>query len=139
MSVFPISLTKISRPNTSPTKYLAQRLLGSFEQPLLAAVVKLGPDAYSSALAIFLSENLNRTVTVGQVSRSLNRLKKMGILDSKRCLPEVRQKGQRSRAVYFLTEHGQTFFQSLIDENKETSTRNNPLTSRETPVKTNPA
>lgn len=100
---------------------LANRLLGKFEKPLLSAVVTLGEAAYSAALADHLSIELNRKISVGQVSRSLHTMKKLGLIDSKTVMPFPRVQGQRSRLVYSLTDHGRSLLQKAGAIDSETN------------------
>src|SRR5438067_13663828 len=57
-------------------------VLGSFEQAVLIAVIRLGDEAYGSAVVSELHTRLQRDVTVGAVHATLVRLENKGLLSS---------------------------------------------------------
>ena len=84
---------------------LASRL-GSFETRLIFEVHAAGDDAYCAELSRRLSRELGREVTLGQVSRTLGSLKRLGLMTSEQRFPPSPQKHQRHRLVFSLTESG---------------------------------
>lgn len=105
-------LTSISLPTF--------RSIGRFELPLLVAVERMGLNAYGKALSEELSEKLGRRVTIGQVSRALNNLLNIGIVESRPYLPHPRVQGQRSRLVFSLTEKGRALLEQARNPSEST-------------------
>src|SRR4051812_50012984 len=58
-------------------------VLGSFEQAVLIAVMRLGHDAYGRAILKDVQTRLERDVAPGAVHATLDRLEKKGLLASK--------------------------------------------------------
>ena len=58
-------------------------VLGSFEQAVLLAVLRLGGDAYGRAILTDVQRRLNRTVAPGAVHVTLDRLERKQLLASK--------------------------------------------------------
>jgi PadR family transcriptional regulator, regulatory protein PadR len=58
-------------------------LLGSFEQAVLLAIVRLGDDAYGRAILKEVQQRLRRDVAPGAVHATLDRLEKKALLSSK--------------------------------------------------------
>jgi PadR family transcriptional regulator PadR len=56
--------------------------LGSFEQAVLLAIVRLGDGAYGRAILSDVSERLRRDVSVGAVHATLERLEAKGMVRS---------------------------------------------------------
>ncbi|MBV8895797.1 MAG: helix-turn-helix transcriptional regulator [Acidobacteriaceae bacterium] len=80
-------------------------LLGGFEQAVLVAVLRLGPDAYGRTILHDLQKSLKRTVSAGATYTTLDRLENRGLLRSK--LAEGTPiRGGRPRRYYALTAHG---------------------------------
>ncbi len=57
-------------------------VLGSFEQAVLLAVIRLRNEAYGSAIVAEIHKRLQRDVTVGAVHATLVRLENKGLLSS---------------------------------------------------------
>jgi PadR family transcriptional regulator, regulatory protein PadR len=57
-------------------------VLGSFEQAVLLAVIRLRTEAYGSAVVTELCKRLEREITVGAVHATLVRLENKGLLSS---------------------------------------------------------
>jgi PadR family transcriptional regulator PadR len=57
-------------------------LLGTFEQAVLLAIVRLGDDAYGRAILHQVQESLGRTLSAGAVYTTLDRLEQRGLIDS---------------------------------------------------------
>jgi DNA-binding PadR family transcriptional regulator len=58
-------------------------VLGSFEQAVLLAVVRLGADAYGRAILKEVAARMDREVAPGAVHATLNRLEAKGLLSSR--------------------------------------------------------
>ena len=97
---------------------LASRL-GRFEIRLLFEVRAAGDDAYCAELSRRLSRELGREVTLGQVSRTLGSLKRLGLMTSEQRFPPTPQKHQRHRLVFSLTESGIVALTALQQREEE--------------------
>jgi hypothetical protein len=58
-------------------------ILGTFEQAVLLAVVRLGEDAYGRAILKAVQSRLERDVAAGAVHATLERLERKGLLSSR--------------------------------------------------------
>jgi hypothetical protein len=58
-------------------------ILGTFEQAVLLAVVRLGEDAYGRAILKATQVRLERDVAAGAVHATLERLERKGLLSSR--------------------------------------------------------
>ena len=58
-------------------------ILGTFEQAVLLAVVRLGDDAYGRAVQKVVQLRLERNVAAGAVHATLERLERKGLLSSR--------------------------------------------------------
>jgi len=74
------------------------------------------PDA---ELSRRLSRELGREVTLGQVSRTLGSLKRLGLMTSEQRFPPTPQKHQRHRLVFSLTESGIVALTALQQREEE--------------------
>lgn len=84
-----------------------QKFLGEFEQFVLLSILKLGANAYGSAIRQLLAEAVNRDVTIGALYTTLERLEKKGLLTSE--MGEVTpERGGRAKKYFKLTAQGQT-------------------------------
>lgn len=79
--------------------------LGEFEQLVLLAILRLGDEASGAAIREAVEEGSQRTVWIGAVYTTLQRLTDKGIIDSQVEAPE--SPGQRKRKIYTLTPDGQ--------------------------------
>jgi PadR family transcriptional regulator PadR len=80
-------------------------LLGTFEQAVLLAVVKLAGGAYGRAVLRGAQAGLNREVAAGAVYATLDRLEEKGLIDSR--LDEgTPARAGRVRRYYLLTAAG---------------------------------
>lgn len=87
--------------------------LGEFEQLVLLAIVRLGDEASGAAIREAVEEGSQRTVWIGAVYTTLQRLTDKGIIDSNVETPET--PGQRKRKIYTLTTEGQTAISRAYD------------------------
>ena len=82
-------------------------LLGTFEQAVLLAVVKLAGGAYGRAVLRGAQEGLNREIAAGAVYATLDRLEQKGLIGSR--LDEgTPVRAGRARRYYLLTAAGAT-------------------------------
>jgi DNA-binding PadR family transcriptional regulator len=107
---------------------LASRL-GSFETRLLFEVHAAGDDAYCAELARRLSLVYGREVTMGQVSRTLGALKRIGLMVSDQRYPPTPQKHQRHRLVFSLTESGSATLNALNNQEGTSMSQRPKITS----------
>lgn len=80
-------------------------VLGSFEQAVLVAVLRLREDAYGRAILKEVQERLQRDVAPGAAHATLDRLEKKGLLASKLGSGTAIRAG-RARRYYRLTPAG---------------------------------
>src|ERR1051325_4953185 len=80
-------------------------VLGTFEQAVLLAVVRLGADAYGRAILRELHDRLERDVAAGAVYATLDRLESKGLAGSK-VAPGTAARGGRTRRFYTVTAAG---------------------------------
>ncbi|HEX4168124.1 MAG TPA: helix-turn-helix transcriptional regulator [Bryobacteraceae bacterium] len=80
-------------------------LLGTFEQSVLMAVVKLANEAYGRAILRGVQLGLDREVAAGAIYATLDRLEQKGLISSR--LDEgTPVRGGRARRYYRLTAAG---------------------------------
>ena len=80
-------------------------ILGTFEQAVLLAVVRLGDDAYGRAILKDVQSRLEREVAAGAVHATLERLERKGLLSS-RLGPGTPVRAGRARRYYRLQPAG---------------------------------
>jgi DNA-binding PadR family transcriptional regulator len=81
------------------------RLLGEFEQAVLLAVARLGDEAYGVAIRRDVAQYSRRTVSVGALYVTLERLESKGYLSS-RLGEATAVRGGRAKRYYLLTAAG---------------------------------
>lgn len=74
--------------------------LGTFEEHVMVAVLRIGEEAYGMAVRRELEAVTGREVTVGAVYSTLDRLEAKGLLDS------TRGRGGGSRRTFTITRRG---------------------------------
>jgi PadR family transcriptional regulator, regulatory protein PadR len=79
--------------------------LGTFEQAVLLAVVRLGEDAYGRAIFKEARERLEREIAAGAVHATLERLEGKGLITS-RLGPGTEIRAGRARRYYRLSPAG---------------------------------
>jgi DNA-binding PadR family transcriptional regulator len=87
--------------------------LGEFEQLVLLAIVRLGEDASGAAIREAVQEGSRRTVWIGAVYTTLQRLTDKGLIDASVVTPGV--VGQRKRKIFALTDPGQAAIARAYD------------------------
>jgi DNA-binding PadR family transcriptional regulator len=80
-------------------------LLGTFEQAVLLAILRLGQDAYGRAILRQVQVSLARSVVAGAVYTTLDRLEQRGFVTSK-LAPGTAIRGGRARRYYLITAAG---------------------------------
>jgi PadR family transcriptional regulator, regulatory protein PadR len=80
-------------------------LLGTFEQAVLLAVVRLGQDAYGRAILKEVQSRLEREVAAGAVYATLDRLEQKGLISS-RLGPGTAVRAGRPRRYYSIENAG---------------------------------
>ncbi len=80
--------------------------LGEFEQLVMLAVLRLGNEAYGMTVRRELEKTARRSVTIGSVYGTLERLEEKGLMDSWRGDPET-VRGGRSRRYFRVEPKGQ--------------------------------
>jgi PadR family transcriptional regulator, regulatory protein PadR len=89
-------------------------LLGTFEQAVLLAILRLGEDAYGRAILRQVQVSLGRNVAAGAIYTTLDRLEQRGFIDS-RLAPGTAIRGGRARRYYLVAAEGK---RALLDARK---------------------
>jgi len=71
--------------------------LGEFEQLILLALVRLGPDAYGASVRREIEERAGREVSISAVYTTLERLEQKGLVRSRVGEPTPERGGRRRR------------------------------------------
>lgn len=87
--------------------------LGEFEQLVLLAIIRLGEDASGAAIREAVQEGSRRTVWIGAVYTTLQRLTDKGLIDASVVTPGIQ--GQRKRRIFALTDTGQAAIARAYD------------------------
>ena len=72
-------------------------VLGEFEQLILLALVRLGPDAYGATVRREIEEHAGREVSISAVYTTLERLEQKGLVRSRIGEPTPERGGRRRR------------------------------------------
>jgi DNA-binding PadR family transcriptional regulator len=81
-------------------------VLGDFEQLVLLALIRLGPDAYGATIRREIEERTGRVLAISAVYVTLERLEGKGFVRSRVGDPTP-ERGGRRRKHFALTPHGQ--------------------------------
>lgn len=87
--------------------------LGEFEQLIMLTVLRLGDDAYSSAVREELKARANRDVSPGAVFTTLERLEGRGLVSSRYGDPTPERGGRRKRYYRLRAEGRRALVHSL--------------------------
>lgn len=79
--------------------------LGGFEQIVLLALARLGPEAYGVSVRREIGERTGRDVNIGAVYATLERLEGKGLVESETGEPTA-ERGGRSKRYFRLTGAG---------------------------------
>ncbi|UCE28371.1 MAG: helix-turn-helix transcriptional regulator [Gemmatimonadota bacterium] len=71
--------------------------LGDFEQVVLLAVMRLGPDAYGVSIKHEIEQRAHRKVTLGAIYPTLDRLEAKGLVSSRVGKPTAERGGRAKR------------------------------------------
>src|SRR5438093_13239717 len=71
--------------------------LGEFEQLILLALMRLGPDAYGATVSREIAEHAGREVSISAVYTTLDRLERKGLVRSRIGAPTPERGGRRRR------------------------------------------
>jgi PadR family transcriptional regulator PadR len=80
--------------------------LGDFEQLILLALVRLGPEAYGLTIRQEIERRTSRTVSAGALYTALDRMEKRGLVTSRLGEPTPQRGGKRKR-LYTLEPAGE--------------------------------
>lgn len=79
--------------------------LGEFEQLVLLAILRLGEDASGAAIRAAVEEGSQRTVWIGAIYTTLQRMADKGLVTSEVVAPTAA--GERKRKVFSIAPEGQ--------------------------------
>lgn len=79
--------------------------LGEFEHLVLLAVARLQPDGYGTTLRTEIEDRTGRSVSVGALYATLDRLEGKGWLESRQGEPTA-ERGGRAKRLFVLTSPG---------------------------------
>jgi len=71
--------------------------LGEFEQLVLLALVRLGPDAYGVSICQDIADRTGRDVSLGAVYKTLERLEDKGLVAGRLGVPTAERGGRRKK------------------------------------------
>ena len=89
------------------------RALGSFEQLVLLAVLRMGEDAYGVSVQEEIERATGRSVTPGALYRALDRLEARGLVESGTGEPTGERGGRRRRTLTLTAEGARELSDSL--------------------------
>lgn len=92
----------------------SDKFLGEFEQMVLLALLQLKDNAYGAAIRQLLDQQIERTVALGALYATLERLEKKGLVSSKlgEATPE---RGGRPKRFFTVTNDGLSALQRAKD------------------------
>ncbi|MEM9328913.1 MAG: helix-turn-helix transcriptional regulator [Bacteroidota bacterium] len=93
---------------------MARENLGEFEEIILLTVGVLYDDAYAVAITREIEKQSDRSVNVSAVHKSLYRLEKKGMLESRLGDPESKRGGKRKR-LFTITPVGKRALDESMD------------------------
>lgn len=82
------------------------KFLGEFEMVVLAALIRLGRDAYGVSVMKEIEERAGRTVSIGALYATLNRLEKKGYVQT-RMGEATAERGGRAKRFFEITSEGE--------------------------------
>lgn len=94
------------------------RALGSFEQLVLLAILRMGKDAYGVSVQEEIERATGRSVTPGALYRALDRLEARGLVESGTGEP-TGERGGRRRRTLAVTPDGATELSDALDAVRE--------------------
>jgi DNA-binding PadR family transcriptional regulator len=94
--------------------YMIETRLGDFEEVLLLLVGILGEEAYSFNIAKEFDSQVGRTVSIGAVHSTLNRLEKKTFVSSEMGASTAERGGRRKR-IFSITAYGRKILNNSKD------------------------
>lgn len=91
--------------------YMKGSQLGEFEELVLLTIAALYDDAYSVAVVEELARRLERSMSLGAVHRTMQRLEEKGLVHS-RFGESTPERGGRRKRLFFVTTEGE---QALLE------------------------
>ena len=85
---------------------MSREFLGAFEQLVLAALVRLGDQAYGMAVRQEIGERTGRDVAIGAVYATLDRMEEKGLVTS-RTGEATPERGGKAKRYFELTAAGE--------------------------------
>ncbi|REL35076.1 PadR family transcriptional regulator [Thalassotalea euphylliae] len=82
-----------------------EKFLGEFEQMAMLALIHLGSEAYGAAIRQLLAEQVDRSVAIGALYSTLDRLERKGMVAS-RLGEATAQRGGRPKRYFTVTAQG---------------------------------
>ena len=89
------------------------RALGSFEQLVLLAILRIGKDAYGVSVQEEIERATGRSVTPGALYRALDRLEARGLVTSAEGEPTAERGGRRRRTLEVTREGARELTEAL--------------------------
>lgn len=93
---------------------MSKEHLGEFEELILLLILLLKEEAYGLAIRNALKEQANRTVTIGAVHGTVNRLESKGFIESS-MLGASEQRGGRRKRIFTITAAGKSMLEKSRD------------------------
>jgi len=93
---------------------MRKEYIGEFEELILLMIVMLRDEAYGLAIRTALKEQADRTVTIGAVHGTVNRLEKKGFIQS-RLGGATESRGGRRKRLFTITAYGKKVLQKSRD------------------------
>ena len=93
---------------------MEKEYIGELEELILLLIVMLKDDAYGLKIRGALKEQANRTVTIGAVHGTVNRLEKKGFIES-RLGGATDERGGRRKRIFSITASGKNVLQKSRD------------------------
>lgn len=93
---------------------MGKEYLGELEELILLLILMLKDEAYGLAIRKALNEHANRTVTIGAVHGTVNRLESKGFVESK-LGGATDERGGRRKRIFTLTSAGKNLLHKSQD------------------------
>ena len=93
---------------------MEKEYIGELEELILLLIITLKEDSYGLAIREALKKQANRTMTIGSVHGTLNRLEKKGFASSSYGEP-TQVRGGRSKRIFTITASGKKVLERSRD------------------------
>lgn len=90
--------------------------LGELQELVLLVIGNLGEDAYGLAIRKFLSEKVNRKISLSAIHSTLHRLEQKGMVESSYQKGQSSKRGGRPKLIFTITASGK----STLEKQRET-------------------